>query len=138
MPNSGTNSLLQTAVDKFNRFWQPKASINMLHLGRCGSTVLSKLLDQHPKIYWDGEVFRRIFARRLWETHLIKDPFLLLRARMLYARKRYYGFETKCHSAYHLSKSMLNTTPINYMTSLKELNKKNLEKNIELLLPYGS
>lgn len=30
--NSVTDTLLQAAVDKFNRFWQLKANINMLRL----------------------------------------------------------------------------------------------------------
>jgi rhamnosyltransferase subunit B len=30
---------------------------NMIHAGRCGSTLLGLLLDNHPKIAWDGELF---------------------------------------------------------------------------------
>jgi rhamnosyltransferase subunit B len=30
---------------------------NMIHTGRCGSTLLGLLLRDHPKIAWDGELF---------------------------------------------------------------------------------
>ena len=29
----------------------------MFHPGRCGSTVLGNLLNQHPSIEWDGEIY---------------------------------------------------------------------------------
>ena len=35
-------------------------AVAMFHIGRCGSTVLSDLLDQHPKISWDGEPYNRV------------------------------------------------------------------------------
>ena len=31
----------------------------MLHIGRCGSTVLANMLDQNPNIFWDGKTARR-------------------------------------------------------------------------------
>ncbi|PJF28066.1 MAG: hypothetical protein CUN53_01670 [Phototrophicales bacterium] len=33
--------------------------VAMLHLGRTGSTVLGDLLNQHPKILWDSEIYYR-------------------------------------------------------------------------------
>lgn len=43
----------------------PRASGNvlMLHTGRSGSTVLGNMLDQHPDIFWDGEVVEKLFHR---------------------------------------------------------------------------
>lgn len=29
----------------------------MLHIGRCGSTVLGSTLNQHPAIQWENEIF---------------------------------------------------------------------------------
>lgn len=42
-------------------------NIVMFHTGRCGSTVLGKTLNQHPKITWDGEPF---------EPYMNKDKFI--------------------------------------------------------------
>jgi LPS sulfotransferase NodH len=36
----------------------------MFHVGRCGSTVLARMLDAQPQLDWDGEIYQGIFARR--------------------------------------------------------------------------
>ncbi len=35
----------------------------MVHTGRAGSTVLAKMLDQHSRICWDGEIFEKQLHR---------------------------------------------------------------------------
>ena len=44
------------------RLWRPtlglrRGNLVMFHVGRSGSTVLASLLQQHPDMYWDGELF---------------------------------------------------------------------------------
>ncbi len=34
-----------------------KGCVAMFHVGRSGSTVLGDLLDQHPDIFWDSEIY---------------------------------------------------------------------------------
>ena len=34
----------------------------MFHIGRCGSTVVSELLNQHSKIHWESELYTPIFT----------------------------------------------------------------------------
>ena len=102
--------------------FQPSlGQVAMLHHGRCGSSVLCDLLRQHPDIFWDGEVFTRMFRKQVPGARFIRDPMLLLRLRMALAGKRYYGFETKCHPAYDLSPPVLNTSIPSYIASLKQM-----------------
>lgn len=103
------------------RFQPSLGQVAMLHYGRCGSSVLCDLLGQHSDIFWDAEVFERMFRKQLREARFIRDPMLLLRLRMALAGNRYYGFETKCHSAYHLSAPVLNTSSASYIASLKQM-----------------
>ena len=37
----------------------------MIHMGRCGSTVVSTQLRQHPEMCWRGEIYERLF--KAWE-----------------------------------------------------------------------
>ncbi|MBE9062855.1 hypothetical protein [cf. Phormidesmis sp. LEGE 11477] len=117
-------ALFQGSLDtllKRPRFQPSLGQVAMLHYGRCGSSVLCDLLGQHPDIFWDAEVFERMFRKQLREARFIRDPMLLLRLRMALAGKRYYGFETKCHPAYHLSAPVLNTSSSSYIASLKQM-----------------
>ncbi|MGH7550629.1 MAG: hypothetical protein ACREK3_07725 [Gemmatimonadota bacterium] len=66
-------------------------NVTMLHVGRSGSTVLGDMLDQHPRVYWDGEVYHR----SLQDPSKVGDPFHFLARRMLRAGSSYYGFEVK-------------------------------------------
>ena len=74
----------------------PGGRVVMFHAGRCGSTVLADLLDQHPRITWDGEILK---APR-WRQR--GDLQRLLAVRLALTRTRFYGFETKFfHLRYH-------------------------------------
>lgn len=75
--------------------------VAMFHHGRCGSSVLGDLLDQHARIRWDGEVFN--FKRSFWVERASDadraDPLGVLRRRLARARKPIYGFECKLYHA---------------------------------------
>lgn len=73
---------------------QTQRKIAMLHEGRCGSTVLGDLLNQHPLIDWEGEIFqhrRSEICRRLQ----LEYPMAYIKWRRLRSEKSFYGFETK-------------------------------------------
>ena len=76
--------------------------IVMLHIGRCGSTVLGNLLDQHPRIFWDGEIYFDMVkeAGCIPESFDNRD-FLKRRARA--AGSSYYGFDIKFLDHQHLA-----------------------------------
>jgi len=77
-------------------------NIMMIHIGRCGSTVLASLMRQHPKIYWASELYEPIFSQ--WRKmnngvevvgKLDEDAIHILKKSMKSALHRYYGFEIK-------------------------------------------
>lgn len=95
-------------------------TVAMLHLGRCGSTVLANQIGQHVDIWWDGEIYEEMFRGRIPETALVRDPFRLLRLRRLYAGARAYGIEVKFHPRYHLNTPVLDMTPGECYRALRE------------------
>jgi hypothetical protein len=75
-------------------------NVVLFHIGRSGSTVLGDLLDQHPRVFWDQEIYRGLEdkAPRLTEGHnpeLSGKALQILRQRMNRVGKEFYGFETK-------------------------------------------
>ena len=66
----------------------------MLHVGRCGSTVLANLLAQDPDIHWDAKLHRKardLYGERLKQMNH-KD---WLAQQFSISGDRYYGFEFK-------------------------------------------
>lgn len=96
-------------------------NIAMFHIGRSGSTVLGDLLNQSPKIFWDGEVYHPYVdwggqkAIRKGQDPSI-DPVKLLQAQKIKARRRYYGFEVKF---YHLDRTNISLS--DYVQQISEL-----------------
>lgn len=73
----------------------------MLHTGRVGSTVVARMLEEHPGIRWEGEIFERRLRENGRRVEL--PPFIDLRARIGSATRDglRYGFETKHHYEHH-------------------------------------
>lgn len=83
----------------------------IFHVGRSGSTVLTSLINQHPRIYCDGELFHGYYGahhRRMeadgantrfrWNTssYFPSDPIGFVASRVPYGGLRaFYGFEAK-------------------------------------------
>ena len=66
----------------------------MLHIGRCGSTVLANMLDQNPEIYWDGKTARKV--HELYGDAVAKlDISAWFKQQFSISGDRYYGFEFK-------------------------------------------
>ncbi|MEM7221781.1 MAG: hypothetical protein AAF495_02300 [Pseudomonadota bacterium] len=85
---------LYDRVVRVPRCSAPKDVLAILHLSRSGSTVLGSLLAQHPKLYWDGEVFdrrrpRQQLFRRLQGVGDRQDPERIAWL-MRYAGERIY------------------------------------------------
>ena len=89
----------------------------MLHVGRCGSTVVGRMLGDHPEIFWDREIFE---PHRRAELNEPKDlpPDDLIRQRQSQTRVN-YGFETKYLQSHHLG--TLGLTLPDYISMLREL-----------------
>jgi len=85
--------LLRPALSLFR-----PGNIAMFHWGRSGSKVLGDLLNQHPRMHWEGEIFQNSSAT--WRALLEKkDPGRRLkaarhlRAHMRQAGRSFYGVE---------------------------------------------
>jgi len=98
-------------------------NIVMFHIGRSGSTVLGDILGQHPKIFWDGEIYNPITQglekkeAEMCNSYHPVDPIQLLRKRMsLAGKKRFYGFELKF---FHLRRLDINLS--DYIKHLKDM-----------------
>ena len=71
----------------------------MFHTGRCGSTVLSELLEQHRGIYWDGETYGRVIAGIKREgkqrSDVSFDPLGYVHDRLRRSGSRWFGMDLK-------------------------------------------
>jgi hypothetical protein len=70
----------------------------MLHVGRCGSTVVAEMLDRHPSISWDGEVFEPKVRAKIGFEDVPPREFLL---RKIAEAPAIYGFEIKYLPSHH-------------------------------------
>lgn len=66
-------------------------NVAMIHAGRCGSTVLAWMLERHPRVFWDHEIYTPV--RGLWRGQM--DPGAFLERRLRRAGRRWYGCEVK-------------------------------------------
>jgi len=76
----------------FARYHEKK--IAMFHHGRCGSTVIGKMLNDHPRLYWAGEPFHTSAIKQRVQNREIQFHEMI-RWSQYEAGPRYYGFEIK-------------------------------------------
>ncbi len=70
----------------------------MLHVGRCGSTVVAEMLGRHLSISWDGEVFEEKVRSKIGFDDVPPEEFLLNR---IADAPQIYGFEIKYLPSHH-------------------------------------
>lgn len=116
------NPLFMATYKKLNHtlngFYR-KQHIAMLHNGRCGSTVLAKMLDQHPKIHWPGEVFEVYMEATASKQEAFVETILAGSTKM--RTSEVYGFETKYLPEQQLSEVCINMPLEHYLTTLDKL-----------------
>ncbi len=79
-----------------------QVSLAMLHVGRCGSTVVGRMLDEHPDIDWDREIFEPHRRAELGVPgNLAPEPLIRQRKGQT---PLHYGFETKYLQSHHLGR----------------------------------
>lgn len=110
-PYRGVNRLL-------NSHYRKKKLV-MLHHGRCGSSVLGNLLNQHPKIYWAGEIFEAYMKGSKRSQPNFVEQTLKNSSNM--RTSELYGFETKYLAEQHLSEGCINMTLKAYIAQLRDL-----------------
>lgn len=95
-----------------------RRGVAMFHTGRSGSTVLGKMLEQHPRIRWGGEIFEGYRRDELgWLPHFLPAMWQI-RIRKATTLEEVYGFETKHLPAYHLSETLIDKSLDDYVEEL--------------------
>ena len=92
----------------------------MFHIGRCGSTVLGHMLDQHPDVIWANELFDSCM-----KTSVPSNGGSFVESKINESRSavnsEYYGFETKYLPQQHLSQGCINMVLDEYLAQLIKL-----------------
>lgn len=104
-------------------------NICLIHFGRCGSTVLSNMLNQHEDIRWHGEIYSEYLKKQIPEVRMTTHPGDILKLRMGLYPSKYFGFEIKAFGVADLGPKVLNSSFSNYYT---ELTKRRFSKYIVL------
>jgi len=96
--------------------------VAMFHIGRCGSTVLADMLDQHPEIHWGKEVFQPYHKHRkpvfITRNRCIRQ---LIRRSASTAVSGTFGFETKYLPLQDLSYQCTNISIGEYLQLLRKM-----------------
>lgn len=97
-----------------------EGNIAMLHAGRCGSSVVADLLNQHPEVYWAGELFELMSPIYYCMDSGRRAEELIANA--LYRRRtRYFGFDSKYLPEQHLRPELANQSVEGYVGLLRRL-----------------
>ena len=92
--------------------------IIMLHIGRCGSTVIANLLEQNPEIYWDAKLHRK--AQALYGDRFSHMNYVSwTQQQFSMSGARYYGFEFKILEDQY--PALLNTTRATFFDHCKSI-----------------
>lgn len=121
--STGAGVLARRARRVFDR-WRNRgsrvANIAMLHAGRCGSSVVADMLQQHPDVRWVGEPFENMqpVYYRMSARHRARDVI----ANPMYRKPfRYFGFDSKYLPEQHLCPALADKTPAEYVALLLDL-----------------
>ena len=112
---------LYSALPMFSRKKNGADSVAMFHTGRCGSTVLGQMLDQHSMIKWAGEIFEEYTQDAnsgAMSTALVERTINSNRGKN---DSGIFGFETKYLPKQHLSDKCINMELANYIELLRRI-----------------
>lgn len=72
-----------------------RSNVVMFHAGRCGSSVVGSLLNQHPAVKWGSEIFSNVGGRYGSQSWVLDDPCFMINLRTKIHAKKVFGFEIK-------------------------------------------
>ncbi|WP_299681749.1 hypothetical protein [uncultured Roseobacter sp.] len=116
--------LLKRQIRRFDRLRGLSGARNrpgvvlMLHVGRCGSTVLANLLAQNDQVHWDGKLPRKALqlygegVRDIDHTRWIAEQFAI-------SGDRFYGFEFKILADQY--PSIFGTSTADFLRACREI-----------------
>lgn len=90
----------------------------MLHVGRCGSTVLANLLMQNPTVFWDGKLHRKalgLYGQRVKDLDIARWT----QRQFSISGSRFYGFEFKILADQY--SAILGTTTPDFLDICKQI-----------------
>lgn len=105
--------LLASAYPLFSA--DKRKGVFMWHHGRCGSTVLGQMLNQHPEIRWYGELYNRYVHAGTPHPNFSDD----LKYVQIECGRKLPGFELKGLPSQHLS--TLGVSPGQFLDIIREL-----------------
>jgi len=108
-----------TYIKIWNKMFR-KHNVAMMHIGRVGSTVLGDMMNQHPKIFWDGEPFERLMRigknkPKDFVAQIITESSNKLAVPI-------YSFATKFMPQQHLWHECINMDLASYLSVLQKMN----------------
>ena len=114
--------LINSARLSYNRYWNTnhrKSMVAMMHIGRVGSTVLGSMMNQHSKIFWDGEPFERLMrSNKSNQERFVEN---VLNKSMHNSRSEIYCFATKFMPEQHLWEECINMNLEEYISLLNDM-----------------
>jgi len=69
-----------------------RENVVVFHPGRCGSTILGILMNQHPSVQWVGEIFKGSYGDYPWVWN---EPYRYIRVRKDLCVREVFGMEIK-------------------------------------------
>jgi hypothetical protein len=67
-------------------------NVVIFHPGRCGSSVIGMMLNQHPKVEWIGEIFKDNYGEYPWVWN---EPYRFINFRKRISMSSIFGMEIK-------------------------------------------
>lgn len=95
--------------------------VAMFHAGRCGSSVLVDLLNQHSEMRWANEIFENMLPA-FYNMSADKRAKARIAAAIHPANSQYFGFETKYLPEQHLRPELANKSLDDYLKLLTHFN----------------
>ena len=93
----------------------------MFHTGRCGSTVLGQMLNQHAMVHWAGELFENHMQDPESRAMSATDVAKCINSKRSAEAASIFGFETKYLPQQHLSPRCINMDPASYIELLRDM-----------------
>ncbi|MBL1211376.1 hypothetical protein [Geminocystis sp. GBBB08] len=93
----------------------PKNKFILFANYRTGSTLLTDLLNCHPDIFVDGEIFNKFIKL---DFKKVIFPYLYVKSQSIKVNKKVYGFDLKMHQLTNILIQKFNHKPEDYLLRL--------------------
>jgi hypothetical protein len=106
-------SLIKRNINSCINYLFREKQVAMLHTGRCGSTVIGLMLNQHSKVCWKSELFEQFMKNPDLKPEGIDSKYFtskIINQSSNSKISKIFGFETKYLSKQHLRKEGINLT----------------------------